>query len=406
MQTNIHPSFKDHPDIGEAETILRACVHCGFCTATCPSYQQLFDERDGPRGRIYLIKQLLETGEVSEKTQIHLDRCLGCRSCETTCPSGVKYGRLADIGRKIVEERVTRTRFALASRWLIRNIFAYPDRVAPLLKLANLFKPLLPALLSKKIPRIESLLPGAEPSQGSRKMLVLAGCVQSVATPATNQAAAKVLSHFDVQLETVESAGCCGALSYHLNADEEAQQYIKTNIDAWWPAISDGVEAILVTASGCGLMVKEYAAIMAHDRQYASKARLISDLAKDPAEIIAAENLESLPLRPDKLKIAVHCPCTLQHGQKLPDTIPQILTTLGFDQVDTREKHLCCGSAGSYSLLHPKLATDLRDRKLAALGEEDPDLILTANIGCQIHLASGSDVPVRHWIEFLAEALD
>jgi glycolate oxidase iron-sulfur subunit len=403
MQTRISDKYRDTPQGREADRILRACVHCGFCTATCPTYQLLGDELDGPRGRIYLIKQLLEGQPVSYKTQLHLDRCLTCRSCETTCPSGVQYGRLVDIGRELTEEEVTRNPLDRAMRTVLRKILPYPTRIGPLLSLGQLFKPLLPRGLGGQVPRRQK--PGARPRNvQARKMLVLEGCVQSVATPATNAAAARVLDRLGIELVNAAEAGCCGAVSHHLSAVEEGRDFMRRNIDAWWPYIEAGTEAILVTASGCGAMVKDYGHVLKDDPDYAEKAARVSALAKDLSEVLRDEPLPKERLRPRVKKLAYHSPCTLQHGQQLAGVVEGILERAGFRLVPVADAHLCCGSAGTYSILQSKLSRRLLANKLAALQKGGPEVIATANIGCQMHLDSEATVPVRHWIELLDEA--
>lgn len=404
MQTNISEKFLNNPDIKDAESILRSCVHCGFCTATCPTYQLLGDELDGPRGRIYLIKQVLEGNEISSKTQSHLDRCLTCRSCETTCPSGVRYGRLVEIGREIVDQQVPRSMLQRIPRILLRKIVPYPTRFAPLYKLGLLFRPILPATLKRKLPVPQTS--GQTPAvTKDRKMLVLQGCVQSVVTPQTNQAASRILQKLDIELITAPDAGCCGAVSHHLSAAEEGLDFMRRNIDAWWPFIEQGTEAIIITASGCGAVVKDYAELLKHDQQYAEKAKKVSALAKDVSEILRDEDLSSLTPNQPAIKIAFHSPCTLQHGQKLNGVVEKILANAGFTLTEVQDPHLCCGSAGTYSILQAKLSQQLLDNKLSALQNGQPELIATANIGCQVHMASKADVPVKHWLEVLDDHL-
>lgn len=400
MRTQINVKYLDHPDIQEADSILRSCVHCGFCTATCPTYQELGDERDGPRGRIYLIKQLLETGDITEKSQTHLDRCLTCRSCETTCPSGVKYGRLAEIGRGIMEEQLERPFKQKLARWLIRKVLPYPRRFGPLLRLGQLGRPLLPVALKAKVP--EKQKAGSWPApRHARRMLVLGGCAQPSTTPNTNAAAARVLDKLGVSLFVAPKAGCCGAVSYHLSAHEEGLDFMRRNIDAWWPHIEAGVEAIVISASGCGSMVKEYGEKLSQDSGYAAKAQRVSELAKDLGEVLIKEDLGQLQLQAKGLKTAVHCPCSLQHAQQLGGQVEQILQQAGIELTRTKDGHLCCGSAGTYSILQPELSQTLLTNKLEALTIENPEQIVTANVGCQLHLGSKSTVPVKHWIELL-----
>ena len=408
MQTNISNEFLTNPHIEDAESILRSCVHCGFCTATCPTYQLLGDELDGPRGRIYLIKQVLEGNELSSRTQSHLDRCLTCRSCETTCPSGVRYGRLVEIGREIVDQQVPRNFLQRSVRKLLRMIVPYPQRFAVVYKTGLLFRPLLPASMKRKLPRPQPLDNAqlmANDMARARKMLVLQGCVQSVVTPQTNQAAARILQKLDIELITAPKAGCCGAVSHHLSAPEEGLDFMRRNIDAWWPHIEQGAEAIVVTASGCGAVVKDYAELLKHDTQYAGKAKRVSELAKDISEILHQENLATVTTKQSASKVAFHSPCTLQHGQKITGVVEQILQNAGFTLTHVEDSHLCCGSAGTYSILQPKLSQQLLNNKLSVLQSEQPDLIATANIGCQMHMASKAQVPVKHWLELIDENL-
>jgi len=400
MQTEIIPEFLQTPEGQEADAILRACVHCGFCTATCPTYQLLGDELDGPRGRIYQIKQVLEGRTPTRTTQIHLDRCLTCRSCETTCPSGVKYARLADIGRGLVESRVDRPLAEKLLRRALVKLVPYPSRFGALTRLGRLARPLLPAALKAKVPPPHPA--GAWPVAASgRRMLALAGCVQLVATPATNAAAARVLNRLGIDLIEVPEAGCCGAAAYHLNAQVEGLDAMRRNIDAWWPQLQAGAEAILINASGCGAMVKEYGELLHQDPHYADKAAQVAALARDPVEVLAELDLESLGQPGRGRKVAFHTPCTLQHGQGLNNLVEPILTQLGFVPTPVPEAHLCCGSAGTYSLTQPALSRQLRDRKIAALESDRPDLIATANIGCQLYLEAATHTPVVHWLELL-----
>ena len=352
METNLAAFIKDTPEGAEAESILRKCVHCGFCTATCPTYQLLGDELDGPRGRIYLIKQVLEGVAATEKTQLHLDRCLTCRSCETTCPSGVHYSRLLDIGRGIVERQVGRSAFASLQRTALRKVVPNASIFGPLLKLGQLTRPLLPASLKQKVPANTAMAKPWPQPQHARKMLVLEGCAQPSLSPATNAAAARVLDHLGITLARVSKAGCCGAVSFHLNAQDEALDAMRRNIDAWWPHIQQGAEAIVSTASGCGVMVKDYAHALAHDPAYADKAKRVTELACDISDIVIAEKaaLHALITKNSKLntqRIAFHAPCTLQHGLKKKGAVETLLTEFGFDLAPVADAHLCCGSAGT-----------------------------------------------------------
>ncbi|MDZ7661888.1 glycolate oxidase subunit GlcF [Thiohalophilus sp.] len=403
MQTNLSQQYLETPQGQEANDILRACVHCGFCTATCPTYQLLGDELDGPRGRIYLIKQVLEGNAVTHKTQQHLDRCLTCRACETTCPSGVRYGRLAEIGRELVEEKVGRGKFETLQRWLLRKVVPYPKRFAPLVRAGNLFRNVMPAALRNQIPTLQT--PISRPEQThARKMLVLEGCVQSVSTPNTNAAAARVLNRLGIELISAERAGCCGAVSHHLSATEEGLDFMRSNIAAWWSHIEAGAEAIVITASGCGAMVKEYGDLLKHDPAWAEQAARVSDLTRDISEVLRDEDLSQLDNNSGYSKVAFHSPCTLQHGQQVHGVVETILQNAGFTLTAVPDAHLCCGSAGTYSILQPALSQQLLDNKLTALQGDEPDVIATANIGCQMHLASKAGKPVKHWIELLDTA--
>ncbi|MBI3773118.1 MAG: glycolate oxidase subunit GlcF [Gammaproteobacteria bacterium] len=400
MQTSLTEQFKATAEGQEAESILRACVHCGFCTATCPTYQLLGDELDGPRGRIYLIKQVLEGKEISAKTQTHLDRCLTCRSCETTCPSGVRYGRLIDIGRHVVEQQVPRPLAERVLRRTLRTLIPFRQRFGTLVKLGQTFSPLLPQRLRQKIPAMPTATAWPMTTH-ARKMLVLDGCVQPITAPNTNAAAARVLDRLGIQLIRAAGAGCCGALSQHLSAPEEASGFMRRNIDAWWPHVETGVEALVMTASGCGTLVKDYGEILKYDVNYAAKAARISSLTKDISEVLAVEDLSRLQKNLDATRIAYHAPCTLQHGQKINGIVEKILSIAGYELTPAADSHLCCGSAGTYSILQPQLSQRLLDNKLQSLDAGKPDCIATANIGCQMHLASKSTVPVKHWIELL-----
>ena len=400
MQTNIAPPFKNTAEGREAEEILRACVHCGFCTATCPTYQLVGDELDGPRGRIYLMKMVLEGEAPSRKTQVHLDRCLTCRACETTCPSGVRYGRLVDIGRGAVDARVQRPLVERVMRRALRGIVPYPKRFGFFYKLGRIVPQRWSGGMCKTPRRLEAASWPANRGL-ERKMLVLDGCVQPVAAPATNAAAARVLAKLGIELVRAEGAGCCGAISHHLTAPEEAKAFMRRNIDAWWPHIEAGAEALVMTASGCGAMVREYGHLLHDDPDYAAKAARVSELTRDLGEVLARENLRAFAGIGHGRRIAWHSPCTLQHGQQIVGVVERTLRTAGFELTPVRDSHLCCGSAGTYSLLQKKLSESLLRNKLDALQEGRPTVIATANIGCQLHLGSESAVPVHHWIELL-----
>ena len=408
METNLADFIRDTPAGREADAILRKCVHCGFCTATCPTYQLLGDELDGPRGRIYLMKQVLEGATPTERTQLHLDRCLTCRSCETTCPSGVQYGRLVDIGRAVVDEQVGRSAGEKVKRWMLRAVIPHRSRFSALLKLGQIARLLLPGRVKRKVPqKVQRVVWPASTHQ--RKMLVLEGCVQPALSPNTNAAAARVLDKLGISLVRAQQAGCCGAVSYHLNAQDEGLDYMRRNIDAWWPYVDEGVEAIIVTASGCASMIAEYGHLLRNDPAYWDKALRISTLMKDISEIILAEKekIKSLPGNSNtSRKIAFHSPCSLQHGLKLKGTVERLLADLGFQLTAVPDAHLCCGSAGTYSLLQPELSQRLLDNKIAALSSGKPDAIVTANIGCQSHLQTATDLSLMHWIEALDARLE
>lgn len=404
MQTKLIAKYADTEHGQTAEAIIRNCVHCGFCNASCPTYQLLGDERAGPRGRIYLIKQVFEGQVPTRETQIHLDQCLTCRACETICPSGVEYAKLADIGRAEVEKLVHRPITERLIRKVLLHTVPYPARFRPLLKTANVFKPLLPESLKAKISPVQR--PSSLTQQlHQRFMLVLAGCVQSVSSPNTNQAAAKVLDKLHISLLEAPQAGCCGALAQHLSAEEKAVVRMKNNIDAWWPYIEQDCEAIVMTASGCGSTVKEYGYLLRNDETYAAKAAKVSELCKDIVEVIAAEDLSAWNNLGDGNNVAFQCPCSLQHGQQLAGIVETVLQQLGFTTPVIKDAHICCGSAGSYSLLQPELSQQLRVQKLLALETSQPDQIVTANIGCQLHLSTPGR-PVNHWIELLAEHIE
>jgi len=400
MQTNLAPRFANTAQGQEAESILRACVHCGFCTATCPTYQISHDERDGPRGRIYLMKLFLEGAEVSDKTRLHLDRCLGCRGCETTCPSGVRYGRLLDISRGLLEQSLPRP---LPVRWLRRalaRVIASPRAFAALLRLGQLFRPLLPGALRRGVPPLKA----AEPRPGTRRervVLALAGCVQPSAAPNTNAAAARVLDRLGVTMVEAAAAGCCGAVNYHLSEHRAGLAQVRRNIDAWWPAIENGAEALIMTASGCGAMVRDYGLLLKDDLVYADKAAKVSELCMDIGAFLLEQDLDKLDLRRRPGKVAFHCPCTLQHAMGQNGVVEQVLAKAGVTLAATEDNHLCCGSAGTYSVLQPALSQRLLENKLEALTVDDPERIVTANIGCQLHLESKASIPVQHWIELL-----
>ncbi len=414
MQTAISAELLKNPDIAEADAILRACVHCGFCTATCPTYQLLGSELDSPRGRIYLIKEMLETEQAGARTRLHLDRCLTCRSCETTCPSGVRYGRLIDIGREMADELAPRPVHQKLMRKAMLAVIPYTARMSVALALARLVSPLLPAQLRTKIPAkpmpTSRVAASAPATSHARRMLVLEGCVQPLGTPNTNAAAARVLDRLGITLVSAPGAGCCSALNQHLSDSSGARAMMRRNIDAWWPHVENGAEAIVMTASGCGVMVKDYGHALKDDAAYAEKAARISALTRDLSEVMSGEIMsagtgretgDSFARIGRGTRVAYHSSCTLQHGQKLGGSVEAILRRCGYELTPVADSHLCCGAAGTYTLTQPALSRRLLDNKLDSLQKCNPEVIVTANVGCQMHLAGASEVPVRHWIELL-----
>jgi glycolate oxidase iron-sulfur subunit len=411
METHL-ADFIRHTTAGrEAEEILRRCVHCGFCTATCPTYQLLGDELDGPRGRIYLIKQVLEGAEPTEKTRLHLDRCLSCRSCESTCPSGVHYTRLLDIGREVVESKVPRTGSDALMRGALKNLLPRPALFGAAMKLGQSVRLLLPGALRAKVPPLTSA--GPTPHRGhARKLIALAGCVQPSMFPNINGATRRVLDRLGIEMVEVPGAGCCGAVRAHLNAAEGARDDARRNIDAWWPLLESGAEGLVMTASGCGSHVLEYAHLLQDDPDYALKAARVVLATRDISEVVTAEAaglaplLEACkPLPEAQRRLAFHSPCSLQHGLKIRGTVESLLISAGFTLTAVADSHLCCGSAGTYSVLQPGLSKHLQDNKIAALTAGGPAAIVSANVGCVGHLQGATDLPVTHWIEVLDERL-
>lgn len=407
MQTQLADWIRDTPQGAEADAILRKCVHCGFCLATCPTYNLLGDELDSPRGRIYLMKQVLEGAPVTERTQLHLDRCLTCRSCETTCPSGVEYGKLVDLGRAVVESKVPRKPSDRMKRWLLNQAIPSRGVFGAAVALGRMARPLLPEAIARKLPKRAPAGEWPRSSHG-RRMIVLDGCVQPSLGLSINAATARVLDRLGITLFSAERAGCCGAVSFHLNYQEDALGHAKRNIDAWWPHIEQGAEAIVVTASGCGTMVTDYGHLLRGDPAYAAKAKRVSQLAKDVSEIVVAERagvISRLKGRP-KPSVAFQSPCSLQHGLKIRGVVESLLIEAGFALTPVPDGHLCCGSAGTYSLLQPDISQQLLANKVAALESGKPDIIATANIGCLTHMQGGAHIPIRHWIELLDEAMN
>lgn len=410
MQVNIAPGFLNDEDIGTVKSIINKCVHCGFCTATCPTYQVLGDELDGPRGRIYLMKEMVEGAPVTAKTQSHLDRCLTCRNCESTCPSGVRYGRLVDIGRRYIDERVRRPLLQKMQHWLIRETLSRRTLFGGLFALARFVRPVMPATLKKKIQVVQpagTWPVNAARHPNARQMLLHLGCVQPALMPNVDAATARVFDKLGVHLIIASEAGCCGAIRQHLNDHEGAHTQIKANIDAWWPYVEQGLDTIVINASGCGVMIKDYGELLANDAAYAEKAKRISAMTKDLSEIlpayapalealVAAKQADGLPEQ-----VTYHPPCTLQHGQKIRGAVEVLLGKLGVTVRLCNESHLCCGSAGTYSMLQPAMSQTLLDRKLTNILKTSPDEIVSGNVGCINHLQSGTDLPVRHWVELI-----
>jgi glycolate oxidase iron-sulfur subunit len=402
MQADLAAQFKGNRQAEKAQAILRACVHCGFCAAACPTYQLTGDELDGPRGRIYLIKQMLQTGIVALPTQSHLDRCLTCGACEPACPSGVRYRSLLEIGRSMVEQRVPRSWRDRLARLFMLKVVSHAKRFAAAVKLGRAVGRALPLRIRERLPAASGKMDNRQTNH-PRRMLALQGCVQPTAAPQTNNAAARVLDRLGISLVEKPGAGCCGAISLHLAASDQARAHARRNIDAWWPQIEAGAEAIVITASGCGLMVREYAGLLQDDPVYAEKAARVSALTRDLAQVLAAENLDGFAGVGQGLRIAFQCPCTLQHGHGLDGVVEGILRRCGYVTTHVPDSQQCCGSAGTYSILQPEMAERLLERKLTAVMSGQPQLIASANIGCQMHLATRAQLPVKHWIELLSQ---
>ncbi len=403
MQTIIHKSLKKYPAIKQADEILRSCVHCGFCNATCPTYQLLGDELDGPRGRIYLIKQLVETGICTEQTRNHLDRCLTCRNCETTCPSGVQYSRLLTIGRELAEKNSPRKIFDTVLRRLLRLVIPYRQRIGVIVKIALKLKPLLPAATQRQLPeepRVELDLP-----KHQRLVIIPKGCAQDAFAADINTDCRVILDKLGISSVEIDADTCCGAMSEHMSQTSEAEMFMKKNIDAWWQSIESGAEAIVSTASACGVMIKDYGRLLENDSAYAEKASRVSKLCIDISEFLAKEDL-SLFENSQSKKISFHAPCTLQHGQKVTGKVEPLLEKIGYELIDYNDAHLCCGSAGTYSILQKDISAKLLSNKLGNLLESQPDIIATANIGCILHMRSGTETPIKHWLQLINPSKD
>jgi glycolate oxidase iron-sulfur subunit len=420
MQTNFRPEQLADPDIAEADAILRRCVHCGLCTATCPTYVLLGDERDSPRGRIYLIKDMLEGGgKISSEFKTHVDRCLSCLSCMTTCPSGVDYMHLVDqarvriarSGKQSAKERFVRRQLA--------RLLPYPERFRLAIQLAPLGRPWVGLLrrfglkeLAAMIELAPSVLPPSPKFEGPgtavteaerrARVIMLAGCAQQVLRPGINDATIRLLARRGVDVIVSAGARCCGALTYHLGEEEAAIAFAKRNVDAWSKELAKGpVDAIIVNASGCGTMVKDYGHLLRRDPEYAARAARISELARDICEFVGSKYELGAPKRWSSLRVAYHPACSLQHGQGIVEEPRALLVKAGFSVVDIPESHICCGSAGTYNILQPELATALRDRKSKNIKSLKPDLVATGNIGCITQLSKPLDVPVVHTVELL-----
>lgn len=405
MDLKLHESLENDADAERAAHAVRACVHCGFCLSTCPTYLDNRDERDSPRGRIYLLRELLQRGEGDRRTQYHLDRCLGCRACESSCPSGVHYDAIAHAGRQIMERQQQRSPAESALRWLLRLVVPYPRRFLPLLRTAQALRPLMPAALRQQIPERQAPLRAPPEARTERQVLLLDGCVQSCATPRTNQATRLILARLGVLAVDTPEQGCCGALDAHLGHGNSARDAMRRNIDAWWPSIEGGAEAVLSTATGCGAQLAEYATMLADDPQYAEKARRIGELAMDLSEYLLAHGDSNRLSDARSVRVAVQIPCSQSHALKSANSVRELLEGRGYTLCATFDDHLCCGSAGTYSLLQPAMSRRLRQRKLSALGADSPDVIASANVGCQLHLKQASDIPVVHWTELYWETL-
>jgi len=402
MHTPLPASQRNDPNAREAAELIKSCVHCGFCLPACPTYQLLGDELDSPRGRIYLIKQMAEGNAPGPITEAHLDKCLTCRSCESACPSGVQYGRLIDLGRDMLGERTARTPASAMTRALLGSLLSNRRFFGGLLRLGRALRPFLPQVLASRVPAARAAGPWP-PARHRRRMIVLEGCVQPALQPDIDAAAARLLDRVGISLIRVKSGVCCGALNHHLGRGAAAIAQMKHNIDAWTPQLDTGVEAIIITASGCGVLVKDYGYHLRDDAGYAQKAARISAAARDVCEVLTPPDIANAGIRDGAgVRVAWQSPCTLQHGQKIRGRVESLLAAAGFEVLEPAESTRCCGSAGTYSMLQADISNQLRDLKLQTLQAESPDVIVTANIGCLTHLGACAAVPVRHWVEIMA----
>jgi glycolate oxidase iron-sulfur subunit len=420
MQTTFSPAQLADPEVAHSEGIIRKCVHCGFCTATCPTYVTLGNELDSPRGRIYLIKEMLENDRpADEKTVKHIDRCLSCLACMTTCPSGVNYMHLVDHARVHIERTYQRPLVDRMIRRVLAMTLPYPDRFRASLTLARIARPLAPLFAAvKPLKPLAAMLrlapaavparsavnePGIHAASGPRRgrVAILRGCAQSVLDPKINEATVRLLGRLGVEVVVPKGEGCCGALVHHMGQEDDALGFARRNVDVWSREIAaGGLDAIIVTTSGCGTTIKDYGHMLRLDPAYAEKAALVSSLAKDVTEYLSGLDLP-LPVNPNDLVVAYHSACSMQHGQKITMAPKVLLAQAGFTVRDVPEGHLCCGSAGTYNILQPEIAATLRDRKVRNIESIAPQAIATGNIGCMTQIGSGTAIPILHTVELL-----